>query len=274
MTRDLAKISALVVALFACGCAGSYVTPSRGAPMSAFGLESGLIEQRDNQTDFSISRRLDLKPLVRFPSSVAMVRVQAPYYVSASTRGYGRGAYSVVFAREVEKEEHFEKIVRLSRIDDVAMLNRMVIPSDLQSDRELREAAASLHADLLLLYTLDTTFHTDDAFVPLTVFTLGLFPSQNARVVTTASAALMDTRNGYIYCVVEATKKTNQIANAWTSSQAVEDSRRRAESAAFDVMVDRFVSAWPTVLARYDGATRPASTSIPGGVRYFTSDER
>jgi hypothetical protein len=40
----------------------------------------------------------------------------------------------------------------------LAPLNRLVLPQQLQSDRELRVGAAKLHADMLLIYTLDTTF--------------------------------------------------------------------------------------------------------------------
>jgi hypothetical protein len=75
---------------------------------------------------------------------------------------------------------------------------------------------------VLLVYTLDTTFVVEDKAAPLSVVSLGLFPNHLARVVCTASAVLMDTRNGYVYGVAEGTARR-------TSCQRVDErvGRRR-----------------------------------------------
>ena len=86
------------------------------------------------------------------------------------------------------------------------------------SDLELREAAAALHADIVLIYTIDTGFQVEDHLSPLSVVTLGLSPNQTAQIVTTATAVLMDTRNGYIYGYSEATEHGFQLTNAWLES--------------------------------------------------------
>jgi hypothetical protein len=108
-----------------------------------------------------------------------------------------------------------------------------------------------MRADLTLIYTIDTRFEVEDKAAPLTLVTLGMSPNKQARVVSTASAVLMDTRNGYIYTVAEATERQSQLANAWTSTAAVDQTRRRTESAAFDQLVDELVTAWDTVIAQY-----------------------
>src|SRR3954470_11734721 len=113
---------------------------------------------------------------------------------------------------------------------------------------------------MLLIYTFDTAFHDHDLAAPLSVVTLGLSPTQATHVVTTASAVLMDTRNGFIYgvaeasekrnglatasaClmetrngliygVAEASQKPNRLATAWNPTSALDQSRKQTESAA------------------------------------------
>lgn len=104
---------------------------------------------------------------------------------------------------------------------------------------------------MLLIYTLDTTFTTNDAAVPLTVITLGLSPNQVVRASTTASAVLMGTRNGYVYAVAEVTKRNDRIASAWTDSQAIDDARRKTETQAFEALVSELEKAWADVVRRY-----------------------
>ena len=139
----------------------------------------------------------------------------------------------------------------LPMVSGIGPINRLLLPAQLQSDRELREAAARMHADVLLVYTLDTSFTVRDNAAPLSVVTLGLSPSQQAKVVCTASALLMDTRNGYLYGVAEATDRQDQVASAWTSSAAVDQTRRRTESNAFAKLVSELEKTWTGVVQTY-----------------------
>jgi hypothetical protein len=200
---------------------------------------------------------LDKKPLAGFPASIAIARVEDPNYHSVTATSYGSGNYTVVTTRDVEKTEQLDRILKLPMVLGIAPINQLLLTSNLQSDRELREAAASLHADFLLIYTFDTTFYVRDFAKPLSIITLGLSPNENASVVTTASAVLMDTRDGYIYGVDETTARTNQIASAWTSDDAVDDARLRTEAKAFDQLVGEFEKTWKGVVQQY--ATQPAS---------------
>jgi hypothetical protein len=140
-------------------------------------------------------------------------------------------------------------------VDGVAGIKRILINKLPESDLELRDAAAKLHANFLLFYTLDTQFETEEHVRPLSVITLGLFPNQKANVVCTASAVLMDVRNGYVYSVVEGTAKNDQLANAWSSEQAMDDARKKAERKAFEGMLKEFQGSWPRVVAMYDRPT-------------------
>ncbi len=86
-------------------------------------------------------------------------------------------------------------------------LNRMLLPARLESDREIREAASRLQANLVFIYSFDTAFFDTDAARPLTVITLGLSPTRKITAITTVSALLMETRTGYIYSAYEVTER-------------------------------------------------------------------
>ncbi|HVU64512.1 MAG TPA: hypothetical protein VHC70_11090, partial [Phycisphaerales bacterium] len=233
---------ALVVVVLGCmcGCVASYVTPGAAADFRALGITA---EAAAKQTDFPIAEKLARRPLAPFPATIAIVRVQGSGYCSHSERGYGQGRYSVVTARTVETDEHVKTMNALPMVRGVAPLNRLVLPDRLESEQDLRVAAASVQADMLLMYTFDTEFEVGTTIPFMGTITLGVFPNEKASVSTTASAALLDTRNGYIYALDEASAKDTQLANAWTSRDAVDECRKRTEQRAFDKLVGQFGGA-------------------------------
>lgn len=226
------------------GCA-SYTVPGRAADMSAFGAK------QLEGSDPSIVQSQAKQPLARFPTAIAAVRVQAPGYRSDSAVVWGKGRYCIVTTRDVEKDKQIEKLAHLPLVTGLVPINRLLLPEELNSDLELRQAAAALHADVLLVYTLDTTFDVQDKVAPLTTLTLGLSPTENASAVCTASAVLLDTHNGFVYGVAEATDKSSQIASAWTSGAAVDDTRKRTEAAAFEKLVGELEKTWGGVIRTY-----------------------
>ena len=79
----------------------------------------------------------------------------------------------------------------------VAPLSRLLLPSELDSLKDLRLAAARLKTDLLIVYSIDTTFHVEATPLgPLSAITLGFLPNKEAHVTATTSGALVDTRTG------------------------------------------------------------------------------
>jgi hypothetical protein len=230
------------------GCAGSYVTPGRGADMRALGLNP----QAMAQMDASIREKLGRSPLAKFPTSLAIVRIQAPGYNSYSLSGWGTGRYSIVTTRDVETDAQFARLERMPQVRGLARMNRLLFrSSEFKSDVELREAAAALHADILLIYTLDTTFYTRDAAVPVSVTTLGLSPNLQAHAITTASGAFIGTHNGYVYGLAEATSRNDRLASAWTSGQAMDDARRKTEADAFDKLAAALGDTWNGIVRQY-----------------------
>ena len=242
-------LGAVVVA---CGCASQYATPGRAADLRVIGVTQAMVA---GGTEAGIEQQLSKKPLAALPTGLAVARLQAPGYQSATAKGFGQGRYSVVTTRDVEPEAAVARLTKLPMVSGVAPINRLLLPAQLESDQELRHAAAQLHADMLLVYTLDTTFEKNDLAEPLTLLTLGISPNQKATIVSTASAVLMDTRNGYIYGVSEATSRASKLMGAWGSGSAVDECRRATEADAFNKLVGEVEKMWSGVVKQFPSAS-------------------
>ncbi len=243
---------AVATVLLVTGCA-SYRTPGRGVSLTSL-----------SNADEEIKERMKREPAAPFPLRVAVVRVQAPDYRTYSANGYGQGDYSVVPVRDIEQAADFERIARMPMVIALAPVSRLLLPGVLQSDKELRVAAASMKCDMLLAYTIDTVFWLDEKDLgPLRLITLGMAPTQVARVQTTASAAFFDVRTGFVFGVAEANAEDKQIASAWTSHDAVEQSRHRAERQAFAALLAELEKTWKGIVEEH-AATGSAARAVPG----------
>jgi hypothetical protein len=252
----VASVAALIVLAGSLGACASYMTPGKPADFHALGITG---EEAANVTENGIAKKLARRPAAGFPASIAAVRVQGPNYSSYSTgEAYGSGNFTIVTNRDVETDEQFERLTKMPLVRGIAPMNRIVVPANVSTEKDLREAAANLQADMVLIYTFDTKFGSETVVPALGTITLGIFPAEQARVTSTASAALVDTRTGYIYGLVEGTAKTSQMANAWTSTEACDQARRRAEGEAFGKLVDNIDTMWRGVATAYG----PASTGV------------
>ena len=229
-------------ALLLGGCATSYVVPGLRADLKAFSSDS-------------IEASFAQQATAPFPATLAFVRVQSPNYASYSFHQPAdvdpASRYSVVTTREAEDDAQVDRLGRLPQVAGVTTINRMLLPSNLRSDKELREAAARLHADLILLYTFDTAFFDTDVARPLTVITLGLSPTRKIAVTTTVSALLLDTRTGFIYSTYEATHKADTHSTSWGSGDAADEMRRDNERQSFKQLLDEVEKTWPKLVGQY-----------------------
>jgi hypothetical protein len=259
----LLALTSIILIVIATGCASSYATPGRGAPMQLFAAE------KDAMSDASVVKAISRRPLATLPAAVAIVRVQASGYTSATSDAWGHGAYSVVTQRDIQGEDRTLSQMQsgMPMLKAIVPISRLLLPEELHSDLELRQAAASLHADMVLIYTLDTSFQVEDVAAPLSVVTLGLSPNQFAHVNCTASAVLIDTRNGYVYGTAEATEQQDQLASAWTSGSAVDQTRRRVEAKAFKKLAGELGRTWTAVVA---GLNAPKQVP-PVGIDYSST---
>lgn len=228
----------VVVGLLGAGCA-SYTTP--GGPAQLSDLASPNINQLMAQ-----------KPAANFPARIAVARVQASGYAGYNSSSFGAGRYSVVFARDVESEAAYGRLGKMAEVAAVAPLNRILLPSVLDSIESLREAGARLQADILLIYTFDTAFQAgEQRFLPLNTIALGFLKNKKVTVTTTASAALFDVRTEFLYGLAEATAVENRQASVWSTQAAVDDLRVATEKAAFTDLIHEIEQTWTGVVAQH-----------------------
>lgn len=238
MTQILFRsVPALAALALLAGCA-SYIPPGRPADLA--GVAAG-----------DIRLAYEKKPAALFPAVIAPVRLQAPGYRSYSLTTPESGRYAVVTVREVEREEDFQRMSGWPQVGGIAPLTRLLLPATLDDDHALRVAAARRQADMLLLYTFDTTFRTYDGAAPLSVISLGLSPHRSLTITTTVSALLMDVRTGYIYGTAESTVAEHCSTNAWNTGAVVDKARLANERECFARLVGEFEGAWRRVAAQH-----------------------
>lgn len=234
------KIVIFISVLILGGCA-TYTTPGGSVQLSKL-------------ADRDINTLMSQKPAAVFPANIAVARIQAPGYYSYRVSSYGTGRYSVVTTRETESEEDFTHLEKLPGIAGIAPLNRLLLPTKLDSIKSLREASARLKADVLLIYTFDTSFHVAaQTYAPLNVITLGLLNNKEVNVTTTASAAFFDVRTEYLFGLSEATATETKNSNLWNTSSAVDDMRIATEKNAFHKLLPEIEKTWSGIVKQYAG---------------------
>lgn len=228
------KFLSLIVAVSLTSCS-TYVTPGRQADLSTF-------------TDPGVKKAFVAKPAIKFPANIVLIRVQGGGYRSESASGQGQGSYSVVTKRDIEKESDIDTLMRLPGIEGVVTLNRLLLPKHLNSDLDIREAAAKLQADAILLYTVETEFRDKDVIPPLTVLSLSLLSTKHYRINAVTSAILMDTKTGYIYGALEEESDNQGMSFIFDGSDGA---RRKAERSSFEKVLASFAPFWRRIHARY-----------------------
>lgn len=233
------NILALGMVLVLTGCAASYTTPGGSVQLSQI-------------ADSDIGKLMSTEPAATFPANIAIARIQASGYKSYKLSSYGTGRYSVVTTREVETDEDFEKLKSLPQVQGLAPLNRILLPSNLDSIKSLRESAARLKADILLIYTFDTSFHAGgQSYAPLNAISLGFLKNKEVTVTTTASAAFFDVRTEYLYGLSEATEKESKNSSVWSTSADVDDMRVSTEKSAFERLIPEIEETWSGIIRQY-----------------------
>lgn len=241
------RLVAFLLLVLLAGCA-HYTTPGGAAPMATF-----------TGGDFTVEEHMRRQPAAVFPTRIAVVRVQDAGYDSHREHAYGRGRYSVVTTRDTDREKHLERLATWPMVTGVAPVNRLLLSPDLKNDMELRQAAARLRCDMLLLYTFDTRFNVKSHDVgPLNVIALGAIRNKESRVSSTASAVILDVRTGFVYGVAESTVDINKFASPWNSRDAMEDARFTAEAQAMDKLVGELEKTWKGIIEEHakSGATK------------------
>ena len=242
-TRPFALALPAIAAILATACQSSYRTPGGPAPIG-------------EMTAPSIAEKLRVQPESPMPATLALVRVQAGGYHSASIAGVRRGCVSIVAASDLEVPADAARLQKWGDVAACVRLSPIIIPEARGNGSDaamlaLREGAAHLHADVVALYTVDTAFRVDDCSPgALGLVTLGLAPTKSAVVDSTASMAFVDVRTGFVYGTADASSRDDQLANAWTSQDAVDQCRRRVEREALSALLVEAERAWSAIAAQ------------------------
>ncbi len=224
--------------LLCAGCA-SYVTPGAGVKLQD-------IDRAD------ISAVAARKPSPNFPARLAIVRVQAPAYASYSGESHGTGRFSVLTTQELITEEDLNALAAWPSLAGVVPISSLLLPTKFESLDDLRLAAAKVQADIVLIYTVDTSFRVlGRNYPPLSAISLGLRPDRDAYVTSTASALFIDVRTGFVYGVAEGTAKVSDLTSFWNSRSTIDRKRMEAEEQSFDKLVASASTTWAGVARQY-----------------------
>jgi hypothetical protein len=245
----------LLLAALLTGCT-EYATPpdttqTRGADLAPAPHTAGADAAHPHVTVFSDD---DAQPLARFPTALAIVRVENSGY---PLRGTSRARqFTVVTTRDEELADPkiIEKLGAMPQLRGIAPINAIQVSRGMNSEQDLRAAALDLHADMLLIYMFDSKVYTKDQALPLSILTLGLAPDNATRVETTAAAILIDSHTGYLYGTAEATSRDEGLTTSWTIDAALDNAKDKTERDSFVGLADDVQKLWKKVVA--DNASR------------------
>lgn len=228
----------MLLAAGLCSACASYVTPGGAARLADLNPPGAAAE---------VSRQ----PSPSFPVRLGLIRVQAPQYVSFSSAGIGEGRFSVVDAAELLDDAQLQKLAAWTQVARASTLDTALLPASFESLDDLRLAAAKMQVDILLAYTVDTTFKTAARqYEPRSKLSLGDKPEE-AAVASTVSAAFVDVRTGFTYATVRAQAQAGDLAAAWTSATALDGKRLAVERQAFGAFAVEAEKTWALIVGRY-----------------------
>ena len=235
----------LAIIVFASSCSLKYVTPGSDVKISTL-------------ADEDISKLLSNKPTSDFPVNIAIARIQHPQYTSYSYRrrhedlSAADQKFSLILTRDAGEDEGLRKLNDMSGVRQAAPFNRLLLPYNYKSIKDLRLAAAKMKANMLLVYTFDTEFKIGTKnYGAQNIFSLGYLKNKEVNVVTTASMALFDVQTEYLYGLAEATENENKKANAWKKQDEVDNLRLSTERKAFEKLIGEIQTMWPGVVKEY-----------------------
>jgi hypothetical protein len=232
------KILAVLLVMLCAGCA-SYVTP--GGPVNLNDIDSP-----------DIAAAAARKPSPNFPARLAIARVQESGYRSYSSDPYGHGRFSVLTSQELLGEDDVKSIESWPSLAAAIPINRLLLPDRFQSLEDLRLAGAKVQADVLLIYTIDTTFRVlGRQYAKLSPISLGLIPDRDAYVTATASAAFIDVRTGFVYGLAEGRSQISGLTNVWSSGATIDRKRLEAEREAFAKGLAAAATTWEGIARQY-----------------------
>ena len=219
----------VLAAIFTAGCT-SYVN----SPAVARSLK----EKRAAFSEPLIERAFHAKPAIHFPATVALASS------CTSTRDHLR---AISANGSLDPWNFLPQLARTAIISPV-LTGEGSSDAGAKGDLRIREAAAKLHADAVLILAMETQATDGRIIAPLTELSLGLLPNKRYELISTALAALVDTRTGYIYGTIEKSRARSGITMAWGGDDVIRRARSKVEREAMEKLFADFPAFWRGVV--------------------------
>ena len=217
-------------AVFCTGCASHINSPAVARALEA---------KRAAFSDPLLARAYHAQPTMRFPATIALA-TQAE-----ETREQLRG---------LSAQGRLDTLKSLPQLANFITLSSLLYnprTTEAKPDLVMREAAARMHADAVLIIATETQATDGKIIAPLTELSLGLFPNKSYEIISTALAALVDTRTGYVYGALEESRGRSGLTMAWGSEDVIHRARTRTEREALEKLIAAFPTFWRGVVQHH-----------------------
>ena len=256
--RSCVAIGAACWGLVLTGCMATYSPMVRPIPRL-----SVLSPELENLTDAKIETYLtaDVRPV--FPSVLAVAKV-------APVRSWNDGAWEIRLEVQVLRGDEAEgwRNMAGSRegggkgvLEQVQFVSPMLTGGD-ASLKTLRDAAALLHAPLLLVYMQENNAaegYNDAAMAYWTIVGLFCVPGNTVGHYSVCQAILIDTRSGFILATAEGESKREENVLPGAVDIAAERVRRESRAEAAGRLQEQFRSVLLDL-----ALTRGVRSELPG----------
>lgn len=232
------KLKALIAITFSAtaflsGCASYVNSPAARSAVAA---------KREAFSHTLISRAYNAKPAMQFPAVVAV----AP-----------QGEEAVMHLRALDALGKLDNAKRQHDLRALPMISGLLENGSAHPDSQnvfdlrLREAAARMHADAVLLISMETNATNGEVFAPLTTATLGLFPNNRYEIIATGLAAIVDTKTGYVYGTVEKSAAKTGVVMVAGSDESLARRKQQAQREAMEKLIAEFPTFWQGIVAAH-----------------------
>lgn len=252
--------------LFALALAG--VLAGCSATEGSFETPNTFNEALLKDTESDVAKEFMRKPAAQFPPHIAIARLagdeereERRYYYQRSQSGI-----DALDLRDTPKHlAVLEELRKQPGIGGAATVNSLILPKDEPSAiKAIRKAAAKIHADMALVYIVNSGRTVEDEAPFVSFITLGLAPLQKINANASVAAVLIDVRTGYTYGVLSAVADEDSRNIGWFSRSESKALRIRAENAAMDKLIASIPGSIKGVTARYGNGKAPAVVVLEG----------
>ncbi|MEO6741955.1 MAG: hypothetical protein ABIP20_17055 [Chthoniobacteraceae bacterium] len=226
-------LSLTVAAALACSGCSSYVN----SPAVARARDA----KRAEFSDPLIARATNARPTMQFPATIA---------IAPNDQGVREHVRALSALGKIDALISLPQLARTTIISP-AIIGETDREHRISADLRLREAAAKLHADAVLIIATETQATDGSIVAPLTGLSLGLLPNKRYELISTAFAALVDTRTGYIYGTDEKSRAKSGLTMAWGSDDVIRRARSKVERDAMEKLFADFPAFWRGVVATH-----------------------